>query len=68
MEAVEDGVTGFLCEKQNVDSLYQAMKGFCELSQEEKQRLGRLGRERMEKYFDKTLVVQNTIRALGLER
>ena len=68
LEAVEDGVTGFLCEKQNVDSLYQAMKGFCELSQEEKQRLGRLGRERMEKYFDKTLVVQNTIRALGLER
>lgn len=68
MEAVEDGVTGFLCEKQNVDSLYQVMKGFCELSQEEKQRLGRLGRERMEKYFDKTLVVQNTICALDLER
>ena len=68
LEAVEDGVTGFLCEKQNVDSLYQVMKGFCELSQEEKQRLGRLGRERMEKYFDKTLVVQNTICALGLER
>ncbi|MGN1157618.1 MAG: glycosyltransferase family 4 protein [Agathobacter sp.] len=68
MEAVEDGVTGFLCEKQNVESLYQVMKGFCELSQEEKQGLGRRGRERMEMYFDKKLVVQNTIRALDLER
>ena len=67
MEAVEDGVTGFLCEKQNAESLYQVMKGFCELSREEKQNLGRRGRERMEMYFDKTLVVRNTIRALGLE-
>lgn len=67
LEAVEDGVTGLLCEKQNVESLYQAMKGFCELSREEKQNLGRRGRERMEMYFDKTLVVRNTIRALGLE-
>ena len=67
LEAVEDGVTGFLCEKQNAESLYQVMKGFCELSQEEKRNLGRHGRERMEKYFDKTLVVRNTIRALGLE-
>lgn len=68
MEAVEDGVTGFLCEKQNVESLYQVMKGFCELSREERQNLGRRGRERMELYFDKKLVVQNTIRALDLER
>ena len=68
MEAVEDGVTGFLCEKQNVESLYQVMKGFCELSQEEKQNLGKQGRERMEMYFDKTLVVRNTICALGLAR
>lgn len=67
LEAVEDGVTGFLCEKQNAESLYQVMKGFCELSQEEKRNLGRHGRERMEKYFDKTLVVRNTIRAMGLE-
>lgn len=68
MEAVEDGVTGFLCEKQNVESLYQAMKGFCELSLEEKQNLGRRGRERMEMHFDKSLVVKNTIRALDSER
>ena len=68
LEAVEDGVTGFLCEKQNVESLYQVMKGFCELSQEEKQNLGKQGRERMEMYFDKTLVVRNTICALGLAR
>lgn len=67
MEAVEDGVTGFLCEKQEANSLYQVMKGFCKLSREKRQNLGRRGRERMEMYFDKKLVVQNTIRALDLE-
>lgn len=67
LEAVEDGVTGFLCEKQNAEDLYQKMKEFCELSREEKQVFGRRGRERMEMYFDKKLVVQNTIRALDLE-
>lgn len=68
LEAVEDGVTGFLCEKQNVDSLYQAMKGFCELSYEERENMGREGRKRMEAVFDKRKVVEETMRHLSISQ
>ena len=61
MEAVEDGVNGYLCEKQNVDSLYEKMKQMCTLSYEEKKEMGVAGRERMEKIFDKKKVVEETI-------
>ena len=66
MEAVEDGVTGFLCEKQNVESLYQVMKGFCTLSIEERKTMGLSGRKRMEAVFDKKKVVEETIRHLTM--
>lgn len=66
LEAVEDGVTGFLCEKQNADSLYQKMKGFCTLSIEERKTMGLSGRKRMEAVFDKKKVVEETIRHLNM--
>lgn len=65
LEAVEDGVTGFLCEKQNSDDLYQKMKEICELSQDERKVMGIAGRKRMEEFFDKRKVVEKTIKKLG---
>ena len=57
MEAVEDGVTGFLCEKKNADDLYRVMKKFTELSFAERKAMGLAGRNRMEAVFDKKRVV-----------
>lgn len=64
LEAVEDGVSGFLCKKQNADSLYEAMKRFCALPAEERKVMGLAGRKRMETVFDKRKVVEQTIRHL----
>lgn len=64
LEAVEDGVTGFLCEKQNPDSLCQAMGSFLQLSAEERSEMGSRGRKRMEKLFDKDVVVRKTVSKL----
>lgn len=61
LEAVEDGVSGMLCEKQNADDLYRVMKGFMSLSYEERKSMGIAGRKRMEEVFDKKKVVKNTI-------
>jgi galacturonosyltransferase len=66
MEAVIEGMSGFLCEKQNVESLYEAMKNFAELSHEERENMGRAGRKHMEDVFDKKKVVEATIK--GLEK
>ena len=64
MEAVEDGVSGYLCEKQNMDSLYQMMKKFIALSDKEHKAMGLAGREHMEKFFDKKIVIERTMSKL----
>ena len=65
-EAVEEGVTGLLVQPENSESLYNAMKRFLSLSPAQREQMGRLGREKMEREFDRSAVVEETIRALGL--
>ncbi len=64
MEAVEEGVTGYLAEKQDADSLYRAIKTFIELPYEAKAAMGRAGRQRMEAQFDKNMVVAKTMQEI----
>lgn len=64
MEAVVEGESGFLCEKQDIDSLYEVMKKFMELSTEERKAMGVAGRELMEDVFDKKKVVGATLKRL----
>jgi galacturonosyltransferase len=64
LEAVENGVSGFLCEKQNADDLYNTMKKFTLLSYDERKQMGLAGRNRMERIFDKQKVVEKTISRL----
>ena len=61
MEAVENGVSGYLCQRQNADSLYRVIKEFILLPYEEKREMGKNARTWMEKMFDKQKVVKNTI-------
>lgn len=64
LEAVEDGITGYLCEKQNAEDLYKAMEKLCELSYENRKAMGIAGRKRMKMVFDKKTVVEKTIQRL----
>lgn len=61
LEAVEDGVSGYLCEKQNVNSLCRTMKQFTDLSYEDRNAMGLAGRKRMVAIFDKQNVVSDTL-------
>lgn len=61
MEAVEDGVSGYLAEVRNEDSLYDAMVRFVQLPHDEKAAMGESGRKRMLECFDKDMVVEKTI-------
>lgn len=65
-EAVEDGVSGYLCPARDADALYGAMQRFMELSVEQRSEMGRRGRERMERQFSKTAVVTETIKHLEI--
>lgn len=67
MEAVIEGKTGFLCERKNAQSLYEAMKHFCEIPWEEKCKMGLEGRKHMEDVFDKKIVVKKTMERISQE-
>ena len=63
-EAILDGKTGFLCERNNVDSLCKAMRRIYQTPREERVRMGLAGRRYMEEKFDKKVVVRETMRWL----
>ena len=65
-EAVEDGVSGYLCPAKDADALYEAMRRFVELPENCRGELGRRGRERMKQRFSKTAVVAETIKHLEI--
>lgn len=62
-EAVLDGTTGYLCESQNIDSLYECMKNLlhCRIK---KKRYGKSGEKTYGKFFDKRIIVDSTIKNL----
>lgn len=64
LEAVEDGKTGFLCEVKNEEDLLQKMQKFMRLSRQEREEMGRCGRRKMEREFDKKDVVKKTVEAI----
>lgn len=65
-EAVEDGVSGYLCPARDADALYDAMHRFLALPEGAKVEMGRQGRMRMEQKFSKTAVVAETIKHLEI--
>ena len=60
-EAVKDGVSGLLCEKQNSESLYSVMKKFSALGYNDRKAMGTQGRKYMTECFDKKIVVEKTL-------
>lgn len=65
-EAVENGVSGYLCPIKDADALYDAMQRFAEQPKNWRAEMGRRGRERMEQKFSKTAVVAETIKHLEI--
>ncbi len=63
-EAVEDGVTGFLCRKQDTASLISAMDKFLSLSAEQRKAMGTASRRKIESEFDKQIIVQKITKRL----
>ena len=61
MEAVEDGVSGYLCESRNAEALLISLRRFAQLTPEERRDMGLAGRRRMEALFDKKAVVARTV-------
>ncbi len=64
-DIVEDGVNGLLCEVKSGKDLAEKMKKMMSFSVEERNEMGRKGREKMIKEFDKKIVIASYLQAIG---
>lgn len=64
-EAVEDGVTGFLCEVRSARSLADVMLKMIQLSRAERIKLGAAGRRKVEQEFGQDIVIQSYLAAIA---
>lgn len=63
-EAVDEEETGLLCNVKDADSLYEQMRRMAELSREAREAMGCAAHAKMEREFEKDLVVGKTIQAI----
>lgn len=64
-ETVDDGVTGFYCEAKSGKSLIDAVERFIALPWEKKKKMGENGRKKVEKEFDRNIVVKAYLDAIN---
>ena len=57
LETVDDGKTGYLVEARNTDSLVDAIERFIALPYNQKVLMGQEGRMKVEREFDRQIVV-----------
>lgn len=60
-ETVDDGVNGYLIREKDSQDLIQKMRQFMNLSREERKAMGLAGRAKVEREFDRQIVVQKYI-------
>jgi glycosyltransferase involved in cell wall biosynthesis len=64
-ETVDDGINGFIVEQQNSKDLIEKIEKFLKLSYEEKKQMGLAGRKKVEKEFDRQIVVEAYMNEIG---
>lgn len=64
MEAVLDGVSGYLCKVKDAEDLHVQMERFMQLSHAEKKHFGDMGRTHMLTHFEKEKIVDKTISSI----
>ena len=56
-EVVEDGVNGFIVNQNDLDDLIEKIEKYLSLSNEERKQMGINGRKKVEKEFDRQIVI-----------
>jgi glycosyltransferase involved in cell wall biosynthesis len=64
-DVVDDGVNGFLCKVKSGPDLAEKMIQMMNLSIAEREIMGKKGREKMIRKFDKKLVIQMYLQAIN---
>lgn len=65
-ETVDDGVNGFLCTPQSIESLVEALERMINLSHEKRLAMGRKSRLKMALEFDENIVIGKYIESISV--
>lgn len=65
MEAVEDGVTGFLFAERDREGLFAAIDRFLTMTPEDRSEMGCRAREKMKREFDRRIVIEAYRKAIA---
>lgn len=65
-DVIDDGKTGYLFEMGNADDLTKEVERFIALSNDEKAAMGKAGREKIEREFDRKIVVSKYLKEIEL--
>ena len=63
-DIVEDGMNGLLCKVKDGKDLAEKMKGMMNIPKAQRDEMGRKGREKMIREFDKKMVIQIYLQAI----
>lgn len=64
-EIVEDGVNGFLIKEKDSQDLIEKIEKFLKLSREERKQMGLAARAKVERQFDRQIVVRKYLEEIG---
>ena len=64
-EIVDDGINGFVVEEKNSKDLIEKVEKFLQLSNEERKQMGIAGRRKVEKEFDRKIVVKKYMKEIN---
>ena len=64
-EAVEDGVTGLLCQPRDIKDLVEKMEYMLSLTPEHRKEMGERGRQKMQLEFDEKIVIKKYLEAIS---
>ena len=64
-EIIDDGITGYVFEAKSAPALEEALRKFIRLSHEERKQMGVLGRLKMEREYDRQIIIDHYLREIG---
>lgn len=64
-EVIDDGVNGFICKQKDSEDLIKQVEKFLKLSWEERKNMGLAGRRKVEKEFDRQIVIDKYLQEIA---
>ena len=63
-EIVEDGINGYMVKQRDTQDLINAVEKFLSLTNDERKKMGQMGREKVVNEFDRNIIIEEYMKEL----